>query len=392
MKKTFAKFFCAALAAVVGTAGFASCGGRKNDSFYIGASGPLTGDAAAYGIAVKNGAEMAVREINAAGGLNGKKFKFEMKDDAHNATKVSGNYTALYESGMQVSLACVTSTPCIEFKNYAKEDNLFFLTPSATNDDVTKDSDNAYQMCFTDSKQGELAAEYIAANVSKDTKIGIFYKSDDTYSKGIYDNFIAALGTNHGYTIATASFTDNDQSYTTQIDNTLKDSTFIFMPIYYAEASKFMTQAKGKLANDAVYFGCDGFDGIDAISGFDISTIPQEISDLSHFNATSENEKVQHFVTEYAKQYEKRYLTQFAAAAYDCVYAIYDAMKSYEAGGTEIALDISPSALCDILKGVFQSDSFKFSGVTGTEITWHEDGTVNKAPDKYIVKEADSAA
>ena len=105
-----------------------------------------------------------------------------------------------------------------------------------------------------------------------------------------------------------------------------------------------------------------------------------------------ENEKVQHFVTEYAKQYEKRYLTQFAAAAYDCVYAIYDAMKSYEAGGTEIALDISPSALCDILKGVFQSDSFKFSGVTGTEITWHEDGTVNKAPDKYIVKEADPAA
>ena len=164
------------------------------------------------------------------------------------------------------------------------------------------------------------------------------------------------------------------------------------MPIYYAEASKFMTQAKGKLANDAVYFGCDGFDGIDAISGFDISTIPQEISYLSHFNATSENEKVQHFVTEYAKQYEKRYLTQFAAAAYDCVYAIYDAMKSYEAGGTEIALDISPSALCDILKGVFQSDSFKFSGVTGTEITWHEDGTVNKAPDKYIVKEADPAA
>ena len=357
MKKTFAKFFCAA-----------------------------------YGIAVKNGAEMAVKEINAAGGLNGKKFKFEMKDDAHNATKVSGNYTALYESGMQVSLACVTSTPCIEFKNYAKEDNLFFLTPSATNDDVTKDSDNAYQMCFTDSKQGELAAEYIAANVSKDTKIGIFYKSDDTYSKGIYDNFIAALGTDHGYTIATASFTDNDQSYTTQIDNTLKDSTFIFMPIYYAEASKFMTQAKGKLANDAVYFGCDGFDGIDAISGFDISTIPQEISYLSHFNATSENEKVQHFVTEYAKQYEKRYLTQFAAAAYDCVYAIYDAMNSYEAGGTEIALDISPSALCDILKGVFQSDSFKFSGVTGTEITWHEDGTVNKAPDKYIVKEADPAA
>ena len=100
MKKTFAKFFCAALAAVVGTAGFASCGGRKNDSFYIGASGPLTGDAAAYGIAVKNGAEMAVREINAAGGLNGKKFKFEMKDDAHNATKVSGNYTALYESAI----------------------------------------------------------------------------------------------------------------------------------------------------------------------------------------------------------------------------------------------------------------------------------------------------
>lgn len=377
---------------MVGTAGFASCGGRKNDSFYIGASGPLTGDAAAYGIAVKNGAEMAVKEINDAGGLNGKKFKFEMKDDAHNATKVSGNYTALYESGMQVSLACVTSTPCIEFKNYAKEDNLFFLTPSATNDDVTKDSDNAYQMCFTDSKQGELAAEYIAANVSKDTKIGIFYKSDDTYSKGIYDNFIAALGTNHGYTIATASFTDNDQSYTTQIDNTLKDSTFIFYADLLCGSIEIYDAGKGETRQRRRLFRLRRIRRHRRYLGFDISTIPQEISYLSHFNATSENEKVQHFVTEYAKQYEKRYLTQFAAAAYDCVYAIYDAMKSYEAGGTEIALDISPSALCDILKGVFQSDSFKFSGVTGTEITWHEDGTVNKAPDKYIVKEADSAA
>lgn len=392
MKKTFTKFFCAALSAVVGTAGFASCGGGNNDSFYIGASGPLTGGAAAYGIAVKNGAEMAVKEINEAGGLNGKNFKFEMKDDAHDATKVSGNYTALYEAGMQVSLACVTSTPCLEFKNYAKEDNLFFLTPSATSDDVTKDCDNAYQMCFTDSKQGELAAEYITSNVSKDTKIGIFYKSDDTYSKGIYENFIDALGTEHGYTIATASFTDNDDSYTAQIDNILKDCTFIFMPIYYNEASKFMTQAKGKLSNDVIYFGCDGFDGIDAIPGFDISTIPQEISYLSHFNAASENEKVQHFVTEYVKSYDKRYMTQFAAAAYDCVYAIYDAMKTYEDSGKEIAVTISPSDLCDILKEVFQSDSFTFSGVTGTEITWYEDGTVNKAPDKYIVKEADSAA
>lgn len=392
MKKTFAKFFCAALSAVVGTAGFASCGGGKNDSFYIGASGPLTGGAAAYGIAVKNGAEMAVKEINEAGGLNGKKFKFEMKDDAHDATKVSGNYTSLYEAGMQVSLACVTSTPCLEFKNYAKEDKLFFLTPSATGDDVTKDCDNAYQMCFTDSKQGELAAKYIVSHISKDTKIGIFYKSDDTYSKGIYENFIKALGTDHGYTISTASFTDNDSSYTAQIDNTLNDCSFIFMPIYYEEASIFMTQAKGTLSNDVVYFGCDGFDGIDAIPGFDISTIPQEISYLSHFNAASENEKVQHFVTEYVKSYDKRYMTQFAAASYDCVYAIYDAMKTYENSGKEIAVTISPSDLCNILQEVFQSESFTFSGVTGTEITWYEDGTVNKAPDKYIVKEADSAA
>lgn len=247
MKKKWTMFACAAMAAVMGSALFVSCGGSKNyaennEKFYIGASGPLTGGAAVYGKAVQNGAQLAVEEINAAGGLDGKQFEFVMMDDSNDDTRVNSNYASLYEKGMQVSLGCVTTKPCLAFKQLAEEDNLFFLTPSATGDDVIGGG-NAYQMCFSDSGQGTAAAEYVRENVTEST-IGIFYKSDDPYSNGIYQNFISALGKNSNFTFVTTSFTDDTNAdFSSQI-NRLKDCKFIFMPIYTEPASLFMMQAK----------------------------------------------------------------------------------------------------------------------------------------------------
>ena len=134
---------------------FAGCGaGAKNytsgnTTFVIGASGPLTGGAGVYGQGVKNGAQMAVDEINEKGGLNGVKFSLEMMDDKNDASNVSVNFSTLLEKGMQVSLGCVTTNPCLEFKNLSKDENVFFITPSASNDKVPE-YDNAYQMCFAD--------------------------------------------------------------------------------------------------------------------------------------------------------------------------------------------------------------------------------------------------
>jgi ABC-type branched-subunit amino acid transport system substrate-binding protein len=147
----------------------------------------------------------------------------------------------------------------------------------------------------------------------------------------------------------------------------------------------------------AVYYGCDGFDGIDAIEGFDINTVKQEVSYLSHFNSTATEGPAAEFIAKYNDKYdeEKEPLNQFGAAAYDCVYAIYEAMKTAKANGKEIDANISADELCEILKEVFNSDSFTFRGITGktegnekSTISWSADGTVQKEAIKYIVKEA----
>ena len=379
-KRILAIMACVVLGATTlfgcGSAGYTS----KNTEYVIGFSGPLTGPAAVYGTAVQNAANMAVEEINAAGGLNGVKFKLIATDDTHDAAKVATNYSSMLEAGMQVSLGTVTTGPGLEFTNLSAEDNVFFLTPSATGDDIPK-QDNGFQMCFADSNQGGAAAKYVNENCAGQT-IGVFYKSDDAYSNGIYKKFKENL--DDSITTVEAVFTDaNATDFSAQISQ-LKDCKFIFMPIYYTPASLFMTQAKDQVAADAVYYGCDGFDGIESAEGFDINAIPQEVTMLSHFNSKATDGAAAEFIKKYTEKYGADTLNQFGASAYDCIYAIYNAMKE---AGDEVSVTMSASDLCDILKAKF-ADGFTYSGVTGENITWDASGYVQKDAGKYVIKEA----
>ncbi len=382
--KKFVKLLCLVMAVAMALTCFAGCqkagaGYTANNTEYvIGVSGPLTGPAAVYGVAVQNSAQMAVDEINAAGGLNGVSFKLVAKDDTHDPAKVATNYASLLEEGMQVSLGTVTTAPGLEWSKLSVEDNVFFLTPSASGDDIPKE-ENGFQMCFADGNQGGVAAKYVNSTGLK--KIGIFYKSDDPYSNGIFEQFKANL--DKSIETVEAVFTDaNATDFSTQI-STLKDCTFIFMPIYYTPASIFMKQAKDVVAKDTVYYGCDGFDGIESAEGFDISSIPQEVTMLSHFNSKATDGAAADFVKKYTEKYGKETLNQFGASAYDCVYAIFNAMKAAEVDD----VTISASDLCDILKGQFTGE-FSYSGVTGTDITWEDNGYVAKDAVKYVIKEA----
>ena len=367
---------------------FAGCGKKAknyaadNTEFVIGLSGPLTGVAAIYGQAVNNAAQMAVDEINAAGGLNGIKFKLVAMDDMHDAAKISTNYSAMLEGGMQLSLGTVTTGPGLEFTNLSAEDNVFFLTPSASGDKIPANP-NGYQMCFADGNQGKVAAQFVNENFKGQT-IGVFYKSDEPYSKGIYDQFKDNLDS----TVKTveASFSDaNTTDFSTQID-TLKDCGFIFMPIYYDPASLFMQQAKNIVAADTVYYGCDGFDGID--TAFDINSITQKVTMLSHFNSKAESGAAKTFIDKYVARFGADTLNQFGASAYDCVYALYGAMKKAIASGKDIPVNISPSDLCEILKEQFAGGYTYTNGVTGDSISWTADGFVNKSAIQYVIKEA----
>ena len=384
MKFNAKKLFAAALALIM-VFSFAACSGgsnytENNTEFIIGVSGPLTGGAAVYGVAVQNSAQMAVDEINANGGLNGVMFKLVATDDTHDATKVAANYASMLEGGMQVSLGCVTTGPGLEYSKLSAEDNVFFLTPSASGDKIPE-FDNGYQMCFADGNQGKVAAEYV--NSLGLTEIGVFYKSDDAYSNGIFEQFKENLDAS--ISVVETVFTGEASDFSSQI-STLKDCSFVFMPIYYQPASIFMTQAKGIIADDAVYYGCDGFDGL-AGQFEDFSVIPQEVSMLSHFDSGATEGMAAEYIAKYTEKFGTDTLNQFGASAYDCVYAIYNAMLSAIEAGETIDVTISASDLCEILKAQFQG-GFSYSGVTGDNITWDENGYVAKGAVKYALKEA----
>jgi len=396
MKKTLVRVLCLVLAVAMMVPCFVSCGEKNyaenNEKIKIGVSGPLTGPAAVYGIAVRNAAQLAVKEINEAGGLDGMLFELVVTDDKHDPNNIATNYANLYEGGMQISLGTVTTKPGLEFKELSKDDNVFVLTPSASGD-LIPEYDNAFQMCFADSNQGEESAKVFNEEY-KGKKIGIFYKSDDEYSTGIVAKFEAALADEFKAGLEKASFKGEENQFDTQV-NTLKECDVIFMPIYYTPASQFMKAALGKVADDAVYYGCDGLDGIDAIDGFDVSEIPQKISYLSHFVSTATSGAAKEFIDKYNAAYDEKAepLNQFGAAAYDCVYAIFEALKVAKANGKKFDVTTSASDFCDILTEVFTSDTFVFNGVTGAPeangksvIRWTDSGFVNKDPLSYIVE------
>ena len=338
----------------------------NNTEYFIGTTGPLTGDAAQYGNSVKNGADLAVAEINAAGGLNGKNFKFDIKDDKAAAADAQTGYDTLYEAGMQASLGSVTSGSADAFAGRAVEDNVFVMTPSASAANVIADRANAFCICFGDPDQGVLAAEELS---SKYEKIGAIYDTSDPYSAGIYEAFDAKMK-ELGKEFTTQTFdAENKKDFSTQVE-ALKDCDVIFVPIYYTEAGLIAKAASAK-GCDALIFGCDGLDGVkDQLD----DSVKNKVSYITPFDVESKDEKVAAFVTAYTEKYGAA-PDQFAADGYDAVYVIFEAMK--KAGVDNVT--ISASELCDILVKTITAEDFSFTGVTG-KMTWDVSGAPTKEP------------
>lgn len=372
MKKTMTKI--AALGMTLALAASAlGCGGSEskdftadNKEFFVGCTGPLTGDASSYGFSVKNGAELAIKEINAAGGLNGIKFKFEMKDDKAETADAATAYDTLYEEGMQISIGSVTSGSCESFAGRAAEDNLFFMTPSASAANILEGRTNAFRVCFGDPDQGILAAEELSKTYKN---IGVIYDTSDDYSSGIYDAFSDAMK-EKGIEFKTQSFDkENNKDFSTQVES-LKDCDVIFLPIYYTEAGLIAKAAAAK-GSDATIYGCDGLDGVaDQID----SSVTAPVSYITPFDVNSSDEASAKFVSAYKETYNET-PDQFAADAYDAVYAIYHAME--KAGIDDPT--INPSDLCDAVVKAITASDFSYEGATGT-MTWDESGACTKAP------------
>ena len=347
----------------------------------IGGIGPVTGGAAIYGQAVKNAEELAVKEINEAAGYTVFDFKFE--DDEHDAEKSVNAYNSLKDWGMQVLAGPTTTTPSLAVAAETANDNLFMMTPSASAEAVIQTGDNVFQICFTNPNQGVASADYIAEN-ALGTKVGIIYDSSDAYSTGIHDKFKAEAATKGLEVVADEAFTaDNKSDLSTQLTKCqTAGADLVFLPIYYQEASQILIAANSS-GYTPKFFGCDGMDGILTIKGFDTS-LAEGLMLLTPFAADASDEKTQAFVTAYKEAYGDT-PNQFAADAYDVVYAIYDAVKAGNLSG-----DMSASDLCDALKT--QITGLTFDGLTGDGMTWDASGAVSKAPKAVVIKDGAYAA
>ena len=345
-------------------------------AFYFGAVGPLTGENAIYGNAVKNGAQIAVDEINEAGGINGYQLKFRFEDDVSDGETSVNAYNTLMDDGMQVLVGPVTTGPALSVSTLVNEDRTFMLTPSASSLDVVDGKDNVFQLCFTDPNQGMGSATYIAANMPE-AKIAVIYRNDDTYSTGIYETFVAECENQNLNVVYEGAFTGEGASdFSVQLTGAQSaGADVVFLPIYYQPASIIFAQADA-MGYEPTFFGVDGMDGILTMPNFDMS-LAEGVMVLTPFSADATDERTVSFVTKYSEQFGET-PNQFAADGYDCVYALKQALEAADANP-----EMTNEELCDAL--VAQFTSMSFDGLTGSGLTWGADGTVSKLPMAVVI-------
>ena len=341
----------------------------------IGMSGPLTGGASAYGLAVKAGMEVAVEEINAKGGLQ---IEFNAQDDEADGEKAVSAYNVLKDWGMQVMAGQVTTGSALAVAPESTADNMFNLTPSASAESLALSGANIFQMCFTDPNQGASAAELVSTK-ALGTKVGVIYDSSDDYSSGLYKGFsdkAAELGLE---IVATTSFTaDNKADLSTQVTQCQDaGADLVFLPIYYTEAAQILSYAN-KIGYAPKFFGCDGMDGILTVEGFDTS-LAEGLALMTPFEANASDEATQSVVAKFKEKMDGLVPNQFAADGYDVIYALYNAMTAAGITGSE-----SASEICTALEAQFAT--MTIDGLTGTGMHWDENGMISKAPAAVVIE------
>ena len=376
--KTITRLVCLALTFALAAMMLASCGGgaaytANNTEYFIGGTGPLTGDASSYGISANNGAMLAIEELNANGGLNGVKFHYEMKDDTAAAEPAATGFNALYEAGMQISIGSVTSASCASFGDLAVENNVLFMTPSASDAKVIAKGDVAFRVCFGDPQQGTIAADTLTV---KYAKIGVIYDTSDTYSSGLYDAFEAEMtvlgkAKDTDYVVRTFD-AESNKDFSTQV-SALQEAgcDVMVLPMYYTEAGLIAKAAASKGFNVPI-LGSDGLDGVAGqIAG---SNVTASIEYISPFDVNSKDETIAAFVAAYEAKYGVK-PDQFAADGYDAVMILFAAMQ--KAGVNDVTM--SASDMTNLVKPVLTSADFSYTGITG-KMTWTPDGSCNKDP------------
>ena len=370
------KIFAIALAAMMITVMFAGCGNSGSDdaSFVIGGVGPLTGDYATYGISVKQGAELAVKEINEAGGINGVQIEFLFEDDQVDAEMAVNAYNKLMDDGMDVSLGAVTSGACIAVSEKANEDGILMLTPSGSQVECIQ-YPNGFRICFGDPEQGVNAAKFLANNnVAK--KIAIIYDKSNDYSNGIKETFVSVAPEYGLEIVSEQAFTNQSNTdFSVQLQTIAgTDAELIFLPIYAQEAAYILTQAQS-MGMEHIFFGGDGMDGIVEKIGADNVSATDGLLFLTPFDTQADEQNIK-FTADYQAAYNA-IPDQFAGDGYDAIYTIKAAAEH---------ANVKPGDADFNEKIIAAMTEITVDGTTGT-MTWTADGAPEKAAAVVVLQD-----
>lgn len=346
-----------------------------SDAVVIGTISPNTGSLAAYGEAVMNSINLAVEEINGAGGVLGKEIKLISYDDKGDSTEGANAFNKLAGEGVCAVLGSVTSGVTTGLAPLADEAGLVLLTPTATADTITEEDNFVFRACFKDSYQGTMAAKFAAEELGV-KKVAVLYASGDAYSAGLREAFNAAAADLGLEVVAEESSSSTDDTeFSSQLTNiAASGAEFIFAPYYYNAVGPYIVPQARAAGFDGVIMGADGFDGTIGTMQED-KTLYNICFFTNHYAPDDTSETVQKYVKSYTEKYGADSLNALGALAYDSVYMLSKAIE--DAGTTD------RQAIRDAMSGM------SFEGVTGS-FTLDETGTPEKSV--AIIEFKDGAA
>lgn len=337
--------------------------GGTTEVFTIGGIGPLTGAAAAYGTSVKQGAQIAIDEINTAGGIKAgdKTYSFNLvfEDDEATEDKAIQAYNTVMDAGANAIMGAVTSGACIAITEPTKADGILQISPSGSAEGCIA-NDNAFRICFSDPEQGIAMANYMVDTLKK-TKVAVIYNNADEYSSGLRAAFEAEAKAKGATVVASEAFNTGDVEFSTQLTKIKgTDAEIIYVPAYYQDATYITKQAKD-MGMTLPFIGSDGWDGVLG-TVTDPTTVEGAVFS-SPFCAAVDDPKVVAFVDAYKTAYNST-PDQFAADGYDCVYTFKAAM---EKAGSIVSADL-----------IAAMPNITVAGLTGEAITFAASGAPNK--------------
>jgi branched-chain amino acid transport system substrate-binding protein len=334
-----------------------SSGGSDSDEILIGHYGSLTGSQATFGISTDNGIKMAIEDLNAAGGINGRKVKLVTYDDKGEAREASTAVTRLVtKDGVVAVIGEVASGLSLAAAPICQDGGVPMISPSSTNPKVTKVGDMIFRVCFIDPFQGKVCAKFAREHESlKASKAAIVTDQGSPYSVGLEEEFEKSFVALGGTVVSKQTYQAGDQDYSAQLTSIrAAEPDVIFVPGYYTEVASMILQAR-KLGMTQPFVGADGWDSAklgeiagDAINGCFYS---------NHYSQEDPSPKIQDFIARYKAKHNE-IPDALAALGHDSAMILFDAMK--KAGsleGAAIAAELAKTKDFDGITGKISIDA-----------------------------------